>query len=226
MIDILSHRQILLNILNDFYRNPKIMSQLGFKGGTCLYFFYELPRFSTDLDFNLVGNKNAFDPSLIRNILKNYLDLDDFFEKQETWLWEGSYKKGHHHIKIEISKRDYPDQYVVNNLYGLSVRCMELSCQFAHKLCAITDRKILANRDLFDALFLFKKSAPIDENIIQIRTRLPLKKYLGKLADYIPKHISKRGILDGLGEVLDDTQKQWVKKHLVDELIFMLKSRQ
>ena len=57
MIDINSHRPILLGILKDLYQDRTVASWLGFKGGTALYFFHGLNRFSVDLDFNLLINK-------------------------------------------------------------------------------------------------------------------------------------------------------------------------
>ena len=60
MIQQETHRRILLNILNDIYRNDVNAPLLGFKGGTYLYFFHELPRFSTDLDFNLLAKAGDF----------------------------------------------------------------------------------------------------------------------------------------------------------------------
>lgn len=44
----------MLRILKDIYTDPDLNSLLGFKGGTALMFFYNLPRFSVDLDFNLL----------------------------------------------------------------------------------------------------------------------------------------------------------------------------
>jgi len=41
-------------ILKDIYTDTSISPLLGFKGGTCAYFFYNLPRFSVDLDFDLL----------------------------------------------------------------------------------------------------------------------------------------------------------------------------
>jgi len=54
------HQLIMGQILKDIYTNISISSLLGFKGGTCAYFFYDLPRFSVDLDFDLleVNEKN------------------------------------------------------------------------------------------------------------------------------------------------------------------------
>jgi predicted nucleotidyltransferase component of viral defense system len=45
--------------LRDVYADASIASLLGFKGGTCAYFFYDLPRFSVDLDFDLLTSDES-----------------------------------------------------------------------------------------------------------------------------------------------------------------------
>ena len=57
MLDINQHKLILVQILKEIYSNITIASLLGFKGGTAAYLFYNLPRFSVDLDFNLLDPK-------------------------------------------------------------------------------------------------------------------------------------------------------------------------
>lgn len=48
-----------VKILKKIYQNPLLQTTLGFKGGTALYLFYKLPRFSTDLDFDLIRQNNT-----------------------------------------------------------------------------------------------------------------------------------------------------------------------
>jgi len=57
------HQLIMGRILKDVYTDVLIAPLLGFKGGTCAYFFYGLPRFSVDLDFDL------FSPDEIKQTL-------------------------------------------------------------------------------------------------------------------------------------------------------------
>ena len=55
---------MMMRILKDVYTDAILSSLLAFKGGTSLMFFYGLPRFSTDLDFNILDRtreKEAFD---------------------------------------------------------------------------------------------------------------------------------------------------------------------
>jgi hypothetical protein len=46
MIDQNRHRFLMVQILKDIYSDLDLSSNLGFKGGTALMFFYGLPRFS------------------------------------------------------------------------------------------------------------------------------------------------------------------------------------
>lgn len=221
MIDITLHRQILLGILKDIFQNKNLAPILGFKGGTCLYFFHDLPRFSTDLDFNLIQNA-SFNKEELQKILVKYITITDFKEKKNTWFWLGSYKKTHHNVKVEISKRIFNDKYELLDLYGIPVQCMNRAHLFAHKLCAITDRSFIANRDIYDCNFMFDRQFPIARQIIEQRTGMKMKEYFEKLIRYIPSHISKRGILDGLGEMLPSEQKNQTKQNLLSSLLFYL----
>ena len=56
MLNKKKHRQVMFEILRDIYRS-ELGFYLGFKGGTMLYFFYNLNRFSVDLDFDLLVGK-------------------------------------------------------------------------------------------------------------------------------------------------------------------------
>ena len=217
------HEQILKNILKDIYTSSNLQARLVFKGGTCLYMFYDLDRFSVDLDFNVISSD--FDDKQITDILTKYLSLTDKFQKHFTWLWFGSYQKGMQGVKVEISKRDFPDTYVNKNFYGITVPTLSPDCIFAHKLCAISDRSKMQNRDLYDAHFMFAKDFPINEEIIKVRTGKTLKEYFLYLIDFIEKNTKSNKILEGLGELLSDSQKDRVRETLLRDILFDLKSR-
>src|SRR3972149_9482879 len=144
MLDKKKHEQILKNILRDIYTTTDLEAKLAFKGGTCLYLFYGLDRFSVDLDFNLIAKD--FNGQLVSNILAKNLTINDKMNKYFTWIWLGSYEKGKHKVKIEINKRDFPDKYTNKDFYGITIPTLSADSMFAHKLCAITDRKKLQNR--------------------------------------------------------------------------------
>ena len=224
MLETSKHEIVMKKILSDIYSHPSLRANLGFKGGTCLYFFYDLNRFSTDLDFNLLGD--TLEVTELTKIISKHLEIAEQREKHFTWFWQGSYTKGSHRIKIEISKRDFPDTYITKDFYGLSLTTMSPDCMFAHKLCAISDRKTLQNRDLYDSWFMFDNNFVINEEIIKIRTGKSTKDYFQDLIKYIEKETSiQHSILDGLGEVLNQSQKDWVKTQLLSKLLFELKIR-
>ena len=223
MLKIPRHDQVLKEILRSLYTSREVSSALGFKGGTCLYLFYDLDRFSVDLDFNLLSKD--FDPSIITKIISKHLTILDESNKYNTWFWLGSYEKNLPKIKVEISKRDYPDQYVSQDFYGLTLPTLAPDCMFAHKLAAITDRKSLQNRDLYDAHFMFTHNFPINESIIKLRTNQSINEYFKTMIKFVEQNVSEKNILTGLGELLSDSQKDHVKDTLKRDLLFDLKSR-
>ncbi len=224
MLDRDEHKIVISKILFDIYQDRTLASALGFKGGTACFFFYNLPRFSTDLDFNLIDSSQAqLVFKKIQEIIRNYGAIKDEKNKENTIYFLLSYKPDSHNIKIEVSKRSGQfDQYEVKHYLGLPVLTMKQECMFAHKLCAITDRKRLASRDLFDAWFMLKNSWPISEEIIKSRTAKSQKAYFADLIVFLEKK-GKTNILHGLGEVLDHKDKSWVKNKLLGELIYLLK---
>lgn len=227
MLDIQNHHLAMKRILMDIYTHPQLQSQLVFKGGTCLYFFYKLNRFSVDLDFSLHREVDRQDVSLtdLSAIIRKNLNSVQESNKRYTWFWMGSFEKGKQKIKVEVSKHHYPDQYTEHEFYGLTVRSLDLPTMFAHKLCAITDRKQIANRDLFDAWWLLRQNVIISPEIIASRTDKTINEYLIEVKKYIEKHVHPKQMLSGLGELINEKQKVWVKEHLFDELMFELEQR-
>ena len=47
------HKLYMAQILSLIFKDKDLCNVIGFKGGTALMFFHNLPRFSTNLDFNL-----------------------------------------------------------------------------------------------------------------------------------------------------------------------------
>ena len=223
MLDKNKHRSILLQILKDIYSDIEISSGLGFKGGTAIYLFYDLNRFSVDLDFDLLdGGKADIVSGRLKSILKEYGEIKDFFNKKFTIFFLLSYGKKEHNIKIEINKRDFGSKYEIKNYLGISIQTMAIEDMAAHKLAALLDRKSVANRDIFDIWFFLKNNFDINEIIIKTRTGLKLKEYLNKCIKFLEKYNDKY-ILQGIGELIDEKQKVWVKTKLKSEVIFLLK---
>jgi hypothetical protein len=220
MLDRNRHLILLKTMLSDIYRDNELSAQLVFKGDTCLMLFHGLDRFSTDLDFDLRDGVTDFPASRMTKITSSYLVLDDndSREKRFGYTWVGSYHAGHRRVKVEVNKRERVTDFDILDFFGISVATMARPQLLAHKICAITDRKTLQNRDLYDADFMLRKLWEPDDEIIFRRTGLPRTDYYRKLIDLLDQPQVKKNILHGLGDVLSAERKLWVRQHLADSL--------
>ncbi len=223
MIDLNKHKFLLVQILKDIYADIQLSNSLGFKGDTALMFFYDLPRFSVDLDFNLL-DKNQEDMvyNRVRKILLKYGSIYDEAKKFYGPLVVLNYGHTERNLKVEISNRVFENRYEIKNLLGINIKVMVLEDMFAHKLCALSDRKSIANRDLFDCWFFLEKRTPINKDIVESRMKMPLTDYIQKCIDLL-ESMSDKGLLHGLGELMDNSLKHFVQNEMKRETISLLK---
>ena len=223
MIDINKHKYFLVQILKDIYSNIELANCLGFKGGTALMFFYDLPRFSVDLDFNLINEgKEKLVYNKVREILLKYGTIYDEAPKFFGPLVVLDYGIGERKLKVEISNRRFEDRYEIKNLLGINMKVMIGADMFAHKLCALLDRSSIASRDIFDCWFFMKSHIAVNKDIIELRMNLPYADYLQKCISMI-ESLSDRSMLQGMGELMNEEMKKNVRKNLRTETIGLLK---
>jgi predicted nucleotidyltransferase component of viral defense system len=223
MIDINRHKFFLVQILKDIYTDIEVANYLGFKGGTALMFFYDLPRFSVDLDFNLIDvEKEDFVYGKIREILLKYGTIFDEAKKFYGPLIVLDYGMHERKLKVEISNRLFDDRYEIRNFLGINMKVMVQTDMFAHKLCALLDRNIIASRDIFDCWFFMQRQTLINKDIIEYRMGKPYNEYLEKCIEKI-ESISDNALLQGIGELMDDEMKKFVKTKMRSEVIRLLK---
>ncbi len=223
MLKISTHKTILVRILKEIYSDPVLRSALGFKGGTAAMLFYNLPRFSVDLDFDLLDldKKNlVFDK--LKEILLEFGKLDEAIGKKNTLFFLLNYEKGIRNLKLEVSKRTSHAFYEVKNYLGISILVMKKEDMAAGKLSALLTRKKFAARDMFDLWYFLKNNWTINEDILREKTGLSLKKAIEKAEDQI-LDVKKNQLLSGLGDLLDLKQRAWVKDKLKEDLLFQLK---
>lgn len=226
MLDKRKHRLHLIRILNYIYKNTKLGSTLGFKGGTAGYLFYGLPRFSTDLDFDIINgsaNIQKIIDTLKIYVSKEYKILDQY-DKRFTILWELSYEKYANNIKIEISKRNSEFyKYRNENLYGNNVKVVKVGHLIVQKMIALRNRSTLANRDIYDVNYFLKSKfvTDIDYDVLEKFTGKDKIDFLNELKEYLIGNKPKN-ILDGLGEVVDSKEKDWIRSSLFDETLELL----
>jgi predicted nucleotidyltransferase component of viral defense system len=225
------HRLIIGRIVEDIYRDITIAPQLGFKGGTAAYLFYGLPRFSVDLDFDLLGNEseelNRVILSEIKKIIERYGQVRESRIKRFTIFSLLSYGRDDHNIKVEINTRkffsDIKNRYEFKENLGIPMLIAKPDYMFATKLAALTDRKKMAMRDVFDIHYFAKNNWDIDKEALLAQTGKNVKEQLLNCVDAINK-IKYNQILQGLGELLDEKQKDWVRLSLRQETVSLLKN--
>ena len=221
-MDINRHKYLMLQILKDIYSDALLASVLGFKGGTALMFFYQLPRFSVDLDFNLIDvsrEQEVFQK--VRAILLKYGKIHDEAIKFYGPLLVLDYGAGERKLKVEISNRQYPNHYEWKNLLGLNIRVMTEPDMFAHKLCAFLDRTETTNRDIYDCWFFLNRRTAINREIVELRMECPLEEYLQRCIESL-QQMPRRSLLNGLGELTDAQTKAFVRNKLLPETIQLM----
>lgn len=227
------HKNIQLRILKEIYTDTTIAPFLGFKGGTAALMFYDLNRFSVDLDFDLLasGGAEALDEDKekeifekILKITKGYGEIRESRIKRYNLLIILSYDAKAQNIKIEVNRRVFGSRYELKTLLGISMLVQVAEDMFANKLMAMYERVGKTSRDVFDVYFFAKNNWPINKEIVEKRAGMPYKEAVEKCIELLEK-MNNRNILDGLGEFLTESQKDWARAKLREETIFLLKAR-
>lgn len=223
MLSINRHKYFLLQILKDIYSDLELANYLGFKGGTALMFFYDLPRFSIDLDFDLLNaDREDLVFNKVRRIILKYGSIFDEAKKYYGPLIVLDYGIGERKLKIEISKRRFDNRYEIKNLLGFNVKVLSISDMFAHKLCALLDRSTTINRDIFDTWFFLQRQTPVNKAIIEFRMKVPFETHIENCIKQL-ENLKSKSLLDGLGELMEVNMKSFVRTKLLAETIMHLK---
>jgi len=201
------HQLIMGQVLKDIYTDVSISPLLGFKGDTCTYFFYNLPRFSVDLDFDLLevteeNQKMVFEK--IVAILSKYGTIKDQYIKRFTVFALLSYGDEDHNVKVEINVRklaeNMKDLYEMKEYLGISMMVAKKDYLFAGKLAALTFRTETAMRDIFDIQYFAKNHWDINAEVIKNFTGKTVKEYLPDCVAFIEKDQRQPNVA-GIGRV-------------------------
>jgi len=224
-LDIATHKTILFQILKDIYSDTTISPFLGFKGGTAALMFYGLDRFSVDLDFDLLDEsqeKIVFDRML--NIVERYGTIKESHVKRFNLFIVLSYEDKAHNVKVEINRRQFGSRYEIKTYLGISLQVMVIEDMFAHKLMAMYERAGKTSRDIYDVWFFLKNRYPINTEIVEKRAGMPINQLVKSCVDHLER-MSNRHILDGVGELITSSQKDWARAKLREETVALLKLR-
>jgi predicted nucleotidyltransferase component of viral defense system len=169
----------------------------AFYGGTCLRIFHELPRFSEDMDFSLIGKDEVFNlenyfPSIIdefkaagrdvvitRKEKKKETKVESAFLKDDTAIYDVKFKTEKDlKIKIEVDI-DPPLGFMTEQKLSLMpfsfmTRCFRLPDLYAGKMHALLFRNWktrVKGRDWYDFEWYVRHNVPLNFAHLQIRTK-------------------------------------------------------
>jgi len=223
MFDKDKHKIIMLRVLRQIYKDSYLGKRLGFKGGTMAFLFYGLPRMSVDLDFDLLMNSQEY--LILDKLEKILFELGEVKEKiikKNTLFLLLDYGFEERKLKVEIRRKRTKTRFILRDYLGISMLVMNRGAMVASKLLALVDRKKLANRDIFDLWFFLKNDWQIDEDLLWQEAKTK-KEVLIKKAIVKIKKVKDNELMFGLGDLLDNKTKDWVRKNLKKELLFNLR---
>lgn len=192
-------------------------SQIAFKGGTALRLFYNLPRFSEDIDYDFLSGMPADKLfNIIQNVFKKKKwDITDAAVKYHTVLLELRFPgpERNFHVKIEVSTRPKDLDTTILSLRGVAVLTLEPSFLMTEKLLTFIERQ--AGRDIFDAWFILQNNYPLKESMIIDAFGDKLHFYqivLDKIKTANPKKIYR-----DTGKLLGHDYRNWMKTSFLDD---------
>ena len=178
--------------LNDICLNEisRYRTALVFKGGTALYKFYKLNRFSEDLDFSI--NKRKFDYEMLKKRVGRsfgLLNIEVVTAQLEAHqrgativfmikgpLYNGS-RESLARLPMDFSSRERPREHKMvqyRSLYN-EIPPMEICVMDKEEITAEKVRAILTRnkpRDVFDLWFLLDSGVDIEEQLVDRKLKL------------------------------------------------------
>lgn len=223
-MDNAKHKNKMYRILTDIFKDSELKHILAFKGGTALMFFHNLPRFSVDLDFNILDvtqTKMVYDR--VREIALKYGRIRDEQMKHFGPIIVVDYEAGERNLKIELSTRHFDNHYEVMTFAGMHIPTMVKADMFAHKLCALLTRNgHITGRDIFDIHFFLEHSQSVHQGIVEQRMKKPLQDYIDDCISVL-KTMSNKELMSNVGDLLEGKQKEKMRSgKLLSETIELL----
>jgi predicted nucleotidyltransferase component of viral defense system len=153
------------------YHLYKKSNNFIFKGGTCLYKLYNLPRFSEDLDFSILTQKNI--KETIESVARELKAKIESKKTKTSFLFKLRFSgilTQFNIVRIDVSLynivfgfevKNYVSPYI--DLFPFSLRVLKLEEILAEKIHALIKRNNA--RDLYDLFFLLRFVVPNEELI-------------------------------------------------------------
>ncbi len=228
------HRAWLFRLLSAVVDNSFIASRLAFKGGSCAAMRGWLNRFSVDLDFDFIGQKN--ETAKMRQEIEKIVDdlgltIKDksqrglqYFFRYETRI------RGRNTIKLDaLIPPPKSNKYETAKLNEIdrTVLCQTKETMVANKLVAPLDRfektGTITGRDIYDIHWFLMNGFTYDPQVIKERQGIKVKKFFEKFIGFIEKEVKQKYIDEDLNFLLPPIEFNRVRKFLKAETLKLLK---
>ncbi len=211
---------IQMELLKRISQSP-LKPYLVFKGGTALHLFYNMNRYSEDLDFSLSKEKKGKDILTELEELAKDTEITDSIVKRNTALLEirFSYERRNLKMKMEINFNDITEGEI-KTLYSIfsprsfNIQVVKTEYLVGQKVRAFIERG--KARDLFDLWFMMKTKMPFNFTIIAALTQIPLKSLIATIEQKIDR-FSERQIITDLNPFIPLGQRKWTREKLISE---------
>jgi len=200
-------------------------SQIAFKGGTALKLFFDLPRYSEDMDYDALPG--AFAEKLLGIIVglctKKGWEITDSALKYYTILVELRFRGPDRsfQVKIEISTREKELKTTILPLRGVPIVALEPSFLMTEKILTFLDRQ--AGRDIFDVWFILNGAYPLDETLIA-RAFENRSAFFQALLNTVRKADPKK-IHRDTGKLLNQDYRNWIQTSFLSDLERLIKKQ-
>ncbi len=210
------------------------LHDLYFKGGTCAALAGFLDRFSVDLDFDYVGDREGLIKVRheLEKLFKNLgLEIKDTSAKVPQFFLKYPTKdiSDRNTLKIDIN---FPPPKA--NIYepirlvdiGRVVICQNVATMFANKLVAVLDRfernHSIAGRDIYDIHHFFLNGYNYNKDVINERTGLSLIDFFKKLSALISEQVTENILNQDLNPLIPYERFNKFRKVLKREVLMFL----
>lgn len=219
------HKANMFKLLSAILKNKTFASKLYFKGGTCAALRGILPRFSIDLDFDLLDKSliPTLRPQFAKMVSRLGFTLKDQSQHAlQFFLKYDAPDKARNTLKLEISDLVSPNnEYEIVNLHELNLVCQTqtISTMVANKLVASLGRLErnghVSGRDFFDLREFMLAGLPINYAVVEERTGQNYNSYLTQLLKYVKTELNPGQLYQDLNPLLPPHNF----KHAVDQII-------
>jgi predicted nucleotidyltransferase component of viral defense system len=200
-------------------------SNIAFKGATALKLFYNLPRFSEDIDYDSLSKTS---PQKLMEIIKAAIarrrwEITDDAVKYHKVLLELRFAgpERNFRVKIEISTRQKELKTTVVSLRGVPVLTLEPSFLITEKLITFVERQ--AGRDIFDAWFILNNAYALDESVIR-KIFGNYKRFYQAMLDVIKKTEANKMLRD-TGKLLSLDHRNWIKTSFLSDFERLVRNK-